>query len=215
MSTEDNRQTAVQEPVQEAEVTEEQLTEQRKIRREKLKALQEAGRNPFLHEKWDVTAHSMDIKDNFEAMDGQEVSIAGRLMAFRHMGKASFVDIQDKQGRIQVFVGRDQIGADEYQWFKTYDRGDILGIEGTVFKTRTGETSVKASRSSFFRSPSRYFPTSGQDLRTRIRDIVRDTLTSSSIPKSRRPSSSVLSASRNSEEFWKKTSDTWKSTLLS
>ena len=95
MSTEDNRQTAVQEPVQEAEVTEEQLTEQRKIRREKLKALQEAGRNPFLHEKWDVTAHSMDIKDNFEAMDGQEVSIAGRLMAFRHMGKASFVDIQD------------------------------------------------------------------------------------------------------------------------
>ena len=146
MSTEDNRQTAVQEPVQEAEVTEEQLTEQRKIRREKLKALQEAGRNPFLHEKWDVTAHSMDIKDNFEAMDGQEVSIAGRLMAFRHMGKASFVDIQDKQGRIQVFVGRDQIGADEYQWFKTYDRGDILGIEGTVFKTRTGETSVKASK---------------------------------------------------------------------
>ena len=146
MSTEDNRQTANQEPVQEAEVTEEQLTEQRKIRREKLKALQEAGRNPFLHEKWDVTAHSMDIKDNFEAMDGQEVSIAGRLMAFRHMGKASFVDIQDKQGRIQVFVGRDQIGADEYQWFKTYDRGDILGIEGTVFKTRTGETSVKASK---------------------------------------------------------------------
>ena len=146
MSTEDNRQTANQEPEQEVEVTEEQLTEQRKIRREKLKALQEAGRNPFLHETWDVTAHSMDIKNNFEAMDGQEVSIAGRLMAFRHMGKASFIDIQDKQGRIQVFVGRDQIGADEYQWFKTYDRGDILGVEGEVFKTRTGEVSVKAGK---------------------------------------------------------------------
>ena len=146
MSTEDNRQTVNQEPEQEVEVTEEQLTEQRKIRREKLKALQNAGRNPFLHETWDVTAHSMDIKDNFEAMDGQEVSIAGRLMAFRHMGKASFIDIQDKQGRIQVFVGRDQIGSDEYQWFKTYDRGDILGIEGEVFKTRTGEVSVKASK---------------------------------------------------------------------
>ena len=146
MSTEDNRQTVNQEPEQEVEVTEEQLTEQRKIRREKLKALQNAGRNPFLHETWDVTAHSMDIKDNFEAMDGQEVSVAGRLMAFRHMGKASFIDIQDKQGRIQVFVGRDQIGSDEYQWFKTYDRGDILGIEGEVFKTRTGEVSVKASK---------------------------------------------------------------------
>ena len=146
MSTEDNRQTVNQEAGVETEVTEEQLSEQRKIRREKLKALQEANRNPFLHETWDVTAHSMDIKNNFEAMEDQEVSIAGRIMAFRHMGKASFVDLQDKQGRIQLFVGRDQIGADEYQWFKTYDRGDILGVEGTVFKTRTGEISVKASK---------------------------------------------------------------------
>ena len=146
MSTEDNRQTVNQEAEVETEVTEEQLSEQRKIRREKLKALQEANRNPFLHETWDVTAHSMDIKNNFEAMEDQEVSIAGRIMAFRHMGKASFVDLQDKQGRIQLFVGRDQIGADEYQWFKTYDRGDILGVEGTVFKTRTGEISVKASK---------------------------------------------------------------------
>ena len=146
MSTEDNRQTVNQEAEQEVEVTEEQLTEQRKIRREKLKALQEAGRNPFLHETWDVTAHSMDIKENFEAMEDQEVSVAGRIMAFRHMGKASFVDIQDKQGRIQLFVGRDQIGADEYQWFKTYDRGDIIGVEGTVFKTRTGEVSIKVAK---------------------------------------------------------------------
>lgn len=128
------------------EVTEEQLTEQRQIRREKLKALQEAGRNPFVHETWSVTAHSEDIKDNFVAMEEQEVSCAGRIMAFRHMGKASFIDIQDKQGRIQCFVGRDAIGTEEYQWFKTYDIGDIVGVEGTVFKTRTGEVSIKVSK---------------------------------------------------------------------
>ncbi len=145
MSTEELRVTEANAP-QEEEVSEEQLSEQRQIRREKLKALQGAGRNPFLHETWDVTAHSMDIKDNFEAMDGQEVSVAGRIMAFRHMGKASFVDLQDKQGRIQIFVGRDQIGADEYKWFKTYDRGDIIGVVGEVFKTKTGEVSVKAAQ---------------------------------------------------------------------
>ena len=145
MSTEDIRDTEANVP-QEEEISEEQLSEQRKIRREKLKALQEADRNPFLHETWDVTAHSMDIKENFDAMEGQEVSVAGRIMAFRHMGKASFVDLQDKQGRIQIFVGRDQIGADEYHWFKTYDRGDIIGVVGEVFKTKTGEVSVKASQ---------------------------------------------------------------------
>ena len=145
MATEDVRVNQNQEPEVE-EVSEESLSEQRKIRREKLKTLQEAGRNPFLEERWDVTAHSMDIKDNFEAMEDQEVSCAGRIMAFRQMGKASFIDIQDKQGRIQVFVSRDAIGADEYKFFKTYDIGDILGIEGTVFKTKTGEVSIRASR---------------------------------------------------------------------
>ena len=144
MSTEEIKGTEANVPQE--EVSEEQLSEQRQIRREKLKALQEAGRNPFLHETWDVTAHSMDIKDNYEAMEGQEVSVAGRIMAFRHMGKASFVDLQDKQGRIQIFVGRDQIGADEYKWFKTYDRGDIIGVVGEVFKTKTGEVSVKATQ---------------------------------------------------------------------
>ncbi len=144
MSTEEIKGTEANVPQE--EVSEEQLSEQRQIRREKLKALQEAGRNPFLHETWDVTAHSKDIKDNYEAMEGQEVSVAGRIMAFRHMGKASFVDLQDKQGRIQIFVGRDQIGADEYKWFKTYDRGDIIGVVGEVFKTKTGEVSVKATQ---------------------------------------------------------------------
>lgn len=128
------------------EVTEESLNELRKIRRDKLKALQEAGRNPFLEEKWDVTAHSLDIKDNFDAMEDQEVSCAGRIMAFRNMGKASFIDIQDKQGRIQCYVRRDAIGEEDYKWFKTYDIGDIIGVEGTVFKTKHGEVSIKAAK---------------------------------------------------------------------
>ena len=144
MSTEDRRNRSVN-PERE-ELSEENLNELRKIRREKLKNLQDAGRNPFLMEKWDVTAHSMDIKDNFDAMEDQEVSCAGRIMAFRNMGKASFIDIQDKQGRIQCYVRRDAIGEEEYKWFKTYDIGDIVGVEGTVFKTQHGEVSIKATK---------------------------------------------------------------------
>ena len=101
------------------ELSEEELTEQRQIRRQKLRDLQEAGRNPFLIEKWDVDAYSQTIKDNFEEMDGKQVSIAGRMMAKRVMGKASFIDIQDAEGRIQCHVKRDEIGTDEYKWFKT------------------------------------------------------------------------------------------------
>ena len=132
-------------PLEIEEISEEQLSEQRLIRREKLKALQEANRNPFLIEKWDITAHSMDIKDNFDAIEDNEVTIAGRIMAFRHMGKASFVDVLDKKGRIQLFVSKDNIGEEEYNWFKTYDIGDIIGVTGVVFKTRTGEVSIRAS----------------------------------------------------------------------
>ena len=144
MSTEDIRNR--QNPEGQEELTEESLNELRKIRRDKLKALQEAGRNPFLIEKWDVTAHSMDIRDNFDAMEDQEVSCAGRIMAFRNMGKASFIDIQDKQGRIQCYVRRDAVGEEEYKWFKTYDIGDIVGVEGTVFRTQHGEVSIKATK---------------------------------------------------------------------
>jgi len=146
MSEEIRNQAAPEAAVEEVEVTEETLNEQRRIRREKLKALQEAGRDPFLHETWNVTAHSKDIKDNFEAMEEQEVSVAGRIMAFRNMGKASFIDIQDKQGRIQSYVRKDAIGDEEYKWFKTYDIGDIVGVEGTVFKTKHGEISIKADK---------------------------------------------------------------------
>ena len=161
---------------QEVEVTEESLNELRKIRREKLKALQEAGRNPFLQETWDVTAHSMDIKDNFLAMEEQEVSCAGRIMAFRNMGKASFIDIQDKQGRIQCYVRKDEIGEEEYKWFKTYDIGDIVGVEGTVFKTKHGEIYIKATNvvllsKSLQMLPDKWHGLKDTDLRYRQRYI--------------------------------------------
>lgn len=151
-------QEKAQAPVREAEAgqaspedaaeafSEEKLSEQRQIRREKLKKLQEAGRNPFLIEEWDVSAHSMNIKNNYEAFEGKTVSCAGRIMANRHMGKASFIDIQDKLGRIQCYVRQDAVTPEEYEFFLTYDIGDIVGIVGEVFTTRHGEISIKAEK---------------------------------------------------------------------
>ena len=124
------------------ELTAEEVSEQRKIRREKLQELRDMGRDPFIQETYNVTAHSKDIKENFEAMEGEEVAIAGRIMRKRIMGKAAFFDVQDKQGRIQCYIKRDDIGVDEYKIFKTYDIGDIVGLRGFVFKTRTDEVSV-------------------------------------------------------------------------
>ena len=129
---------------EERELTEKEIGEQRQIKRKKLEELREMGRDPFVEETFDVSAWSKDIKDNFDAMEDQEVRVAGRIMAFRRMGKVAFVDMQDKQGRIQIFVARDNIGQDEYNVFKTYDVGDILGINGVVFKTKTGEISIRA-----------------------------------------------------------------------
>jgi lysyl-tRNA synthetase class 2 len=125
-------------------VMEENLSEVLKVRREKLAKLQEAGRNPFEIEKYDVTAYSVGIKEDYEAYEGKEVSIAGRIMAKRRMGKASFIDIQDRDGRIQVYVRKDEVGDEEYNWFITYDIGDIVGVKGDVFKSKTGEVSIKA-----------------------------------------------------------------------
>ena len=130
--------------VEERELTEKEIGEQRQIKRNKLEELREMGRDPYLEETYDVSAHSSDIKDNFDAMEDQEVSVAGRIMAFRRMGKVAFVDMQDAKGRIQIFVARDNIGQDEYNVFKTYDVGDIIGVRGEVFKTKTGEISVRA-----------------------------------------------------------------------
>lgn len=112
------------------------------IRREKLEQLKASGRNPFEVLKYDQTHHSINIKDNFDEMEGKDVSIAGRIMSFRDMGKASFCDIQDRYGRIQAYIKQDEMGEEEYKIFKTYDIGDIVGIKGFVFKTRRGEISV-------------------------------------------------------------------------
>ena len=116
-----------------------------KIRRDKLKELQENGKDPFTITKYDVTHHSQEIKDQFDELEGQEVSIAGRLMSKRVMGKASFCNVQDLQGNIQSYVARDSIGEDDYKDFKKMDIGDIVGLKGQVFKTKTGEISIHAS----------------------------------------------------------------------
>lgn len=116
-----------------------------KVRREKLANLQEEGRDPFAITKCDVTHHSMEIKDHFEEMEGKTVTVAGRMMFKRVMGKASFCNVQDLEGNIQAYVARDNIGEDSYKDFKKYDVGDILAITGEVFKTKTGETSIHAS----------------------------------------------------------------------
>ena len=113
-------------------------------RREKLAELQAAGKDPFVITKYNVTAHSSDVKENFEELEGKEVSVAGRMMFKRVMGKASFCNIQDLKGRIQVYVARDSVGEEPYKDFKKMDIGDILGVRGTVFKTKTGEISIHA-----------------------------------------------------------------------
>ena len=116
-----------------------------KVRREKLQDLQERGKDPFQITKYDMTHHSMEIKDNFDELEGKTVSIAGRMMFKRVMGKASFCNIQDLQGSIQSYVARDNIGEESYADFKKYDVGDILGVKGEVFKTKTGEISIHAT----------------------------------------------------------------------
>ena len=121
-----------------------ELTQLQKVRRDKLADLQAAGNDPFLIVKYDQTHHSAQIRNNFEELEGKDVSIAGRMMFKRVMGKASFCNIQDRDGSIQVYVARDEIGEDPYKGFKKMDIGDIIGVKGFVFKTKTGEISVHA-----------------------------------------------------------------------
>ena len=121
------------------------VSQLRKVRREKLADLQANGKNPFEITKYDVTCHATDIKENFEEMEGKHVSVAGRVMQKRVMGKASFCNILDLSGNIQSYVARDSIGEESYKDFKKLDIGDIIGIEGEVFKTKTGEISIHAS----------------------------------------------------------------------
>ncbi len=126
-------------------VQEQDINQLLKVRREKLAELQENGKDPFQITRYDVTHHSTDIKDHFDELEGNVVSVAGRMMFKRVMGKASFCNIQDLKGNIQIYVARDSIGEESYKDFKKYDVGDILGISGEVFKTKTGEISVHAS----------------------------------------------------------------------
>lgn len=124
----------------------ENLDELHMIRVQKLRDLQAEGNDPFVITKCDVTHHSADIKADFDNLDGKEVSVAGRLMSKRIMGKASFCNVQDLKGSIQSYVARDCIGEDEYKAFKKMDIGDIVNIKGTVFKTKTGEISIHATQ---------------------------------------------------------------------
>ncbi len=126
-------------------VQEPDLNQLRKVRREKLSELQSSGRDPFVITKYDQTHHSQEIKDHFEELEGQKVSIAGRMMSKRVMGKASFCNVQDLKGNIQSYVARDSVGEENYKEFKKLDVGDIVGIEGEVFRTKTGEMSIHAS----------------------------------------------------------------------
>ncbi len=145
-----------------------------KVRREKLATLQENGKDPFLITKYDVTHHSAEIKEGFDALEGQNVSIAGRVMSKRVMGKASFCNVQDIQGNIQSYVARDSIGEEPYADFKKYDVGDIVGIKGEVFKTKTGEISIHAAEVTLLSKslqilPEKYHGLVNTDIRYRQR----------------------------------------------
>ena len=147
-----------------------------KNRREKLANLQAAGKDPFQITKYDVTHHSQEILDHYDELEGKEVTVAGRMMFKRVMGKASFCNIQDLQGSIQAYVARDLIGEDSYKDFKKYDIGDILGIRGEVFKTKTGETSIHASEvillsKSLQVLPEKYHGLTNTDMRYRQRYV--------------------------------------------
>ena len=155
------------------------LNEQKRIRREKLNELCAKGRDPYVITKYDRTHHSSDIKSDFESLEGKEVSIAGRLMSKRIMGKASFCNLQDLKGTIQSYVARDSVGEEAYSDFKKLDIGDIVGIKGTVFKTKTGEISVHASSvvlltKSLQMLPEKFHGLTNTDLRYRQRyvDII-------------------------------------------
>jgi lysyl-tRNA synthetase class 2 len=131
---------------QDEEALARELSEQQLIRREKLVKLQAEGKDPFAVVKFDQAQHSAEIKAAFEAFENKDVSVAGRMRSFRDIGKASFVDLQDRDGRIQLYVNADELGAEEYARVKTYDLGDLIGVEGYVFKTRRGEISVHAKK---------------------------------------------------------------------
>lgn len=167
---------------QQKQAQEQDINQLLKVRREKLKELQDSGNDPFQITKYDVTCHSQDIKDHFDTMEDQEVSVAGRMMSKRVMGKASFCNVQDLKGSIQCYVARDHVGEEPYKGFKKLDIGDIIGIKGTVFKTKTGEisihvTSVVLLSKSLQILPEKFHGLTNTDLRYRQRyvDLIMNT----------------------------------------
>ena len=168
-------------------VQEQDLNQLLKVRREKLAELQAAGKDPFQITKYDVTHHSTDIKEHYDTLEGQVVRVAGRVMQKRVMGKASFCNVQDLKGNIQSYVARDSIGEESYKDFKKFDIGDLVGIEGEVFTTKTGEISIHASSITLLSKslqilPEKYHGLTNTDLRYRQRytdlimnEEVRDT----------------------------------------
>ena len=161
---------------QQKKAQEQDLNQLLKVRREKLTELQENGKDPFQITKYDVTHHSMEVKDAFEELEGKSVSLAGRMMSKRVMGKASFSSIQDVQGSIQSYVARDNIGEDHYKDFKKMDIGDIVGIKGEVFKTKTGEISIHATEVTLLSKslkplPEKFHGLTNTDLRYRQRYV--------------------------------------------
>ena len=157
-------------------VQEQDINQLLKVRREKLADLQENGKDPFVITKFDVTNHSTDIKENYEQMEGQTVTVAGRMMQKRVMGKASFCNVQDLKGNIQSYVARDEIGEDSYKDFKKMDVGDLIGITGFVFKTKTGEISIHAKEVTLLSKslqilPEKFHGLTNTDIRYRQRYV--------------------------------------------
>ena len=170
-----------------------------KVRREKLQNLQEAGKDPFKITKCDVTHHSMEIKNNYDELEGKTVTIAGRMMFKRVMGKASFCNIQDLQGSIQVYVARDAIGTESYADFKKSDIGDIFGVEGFAFRTRTGEISIHAEKMTLLSKSLQMLPEKFHgltDTDTRYRQRYVDLIMNSDTKDTFIKRSKILSAIR-------------------
>lgn len=162
--------------VQQEELSQQELSEVLQIRRDKLDALKQAGKNPYEITTYDRNAFTSDIVENFEQMEGKRVKIAGRIMGWRDMGKANFIDIRDAKGRIQVYVRVNDIGEENYADFKTWDIGDIIGVEGDVFKTRRGEIplhayGVKLLSKSLLPLPEKFHGLTNTDLRYRQRYV--------------------------------------------
>ena len=152
------------------------LNQLRKVRREKLADLQANGKDPFVITKYEQSHHSQEIKEHFEELEGKQVSIAGRMMSKRVMGKASFCNVQDLQGNIQSYVARDSVGEEAYKDFKKFDVGDVIGIKGEVFRTKTGEMSIHAAEITLLSKslqilPEKFHGLTNTDLRYRQRYV--------------------------------------------